>query len=205
VTVWTPDQIGRLRFHASEGLSTHEAAAAINREFGTAFTRNAVIGRAIRSRIQWVRWARAIEAHRNDLERPREKKIPRRRLTARMRKERPVALAIEPAPPVLVLDPTEIPAEQRRTLLQLGNEHCRFPYEEGPALFFCGSPQADFARGVPYCPSHLRIAYRGVPPVGRDRGGGRNNGATVGPDPAPARSERREGHDQRGEAIAARS
>ncbi|HET8918106.1 MAG TPA: GcrA family cell cycle regulator [Xanthobacteraceae bacterium] len=55
---------------------------------------------------------------------------------------------------------------RRKTLLELTNECCRWPYGELGArrFFFCGDAGADVARGVPYCPRHMARAYI-VPPT----------------------------------------
>jgi GcrA cell cycle regulator len=50
-------------------------------------------------------------------------------------------------------------------LLELINTSCRWPIGRPGAagFFFCGVPQADLARGMPYCARHTRRAYR-IPP-----------------------------------------
>lgn len=59
------------------------------------------------------------------------------------------------------LDPDAVPIEQRKSFLELQEQHCRFPYgmpgEVG--FFFCGGERADSC--YPYCPMHCRLAYRG--------------------------------------------
>jgi GcrA cell cycle regulator len=54
---------------------------------------------------------------------------------------------------------------RRKTLLDLTNECCRWPYGElgERHYFFCGAAGADVARGMPYCPRHMARAYI-VPP-----------------------------------------
>ena len=62
--------------------------------------------------------------------------------------------------------PQPAPTETRRkTLLDLTNECCRWPYGElgDRRFFFCGAAGADVARGIPYCPRHMQRAYI-VPP-----------------------------------------
>ncbi len=58
-------------------------------------------------------------------------------------------------------------ASRRRgeCLLELTNTSCRWPIGRPGAtgFFFCGVPQADLARGMPYCAHHARRAYR-IPP-----------------------------------------
>jgi GcrA cell cycle regulator len=52
-----------------------------------------------------------------------------------------------------------IPLAQRRSLLELDSETCRWPVHDpaGPDFFFCG---AQSAAGRPYCAAHCRRAYR---------------------------------------------
>lgn len=54
---------------------------------------------------------------------------------------------------------------RRKTLLDLTNECCRWPYGElGSRRFhFCGAAGADLARGIPYCARHMARAYV-IPP-----------------------------------------
>ena len=53
------------------------------------------------------------------------------------------------------------PARQHKTLFELTNETCRWPHgRPGTArFFFCGAPEADLARGRPYCIRHMLRAY----------------------------------------------
>jgi GcrA cell cycle regulator len=48
-----------------------------------------------------------------------------------------------------------------RTLLELTNETCRWPFGQPgtPRFHFCGVPAADLERGLPYCEHHMRRAY----------------------------------------------
>jgi GcrA cell cycle regulator len=94
-------------------------------------------------------------------------KVFRLRLVAADRKRSAPAPADTPArrragkPP-----PQAAPAKSRRkTLLELTNECCRWPYGElgDRRFFFCGAAGADVARGIPYCPRHMERAYI-VPP-----------------------------------------
>jgi hypothetical protein len=95
-------------------------------------------------------------------------KVFRLRLKAQDRKRATLAPGDAPArrragksPP-----PTPLAAKSRRkTLLDLTNECCRWPYGElgGKRFFFCGEAGADVARGIPYCPRHMARAYI-VPP-----------------------------------------
>lgn len=58
------------------------------------------------------------------------------------------------------LSAADIPVEQRKTLLELENHHCRFPYGDvgEPGFFFCGAA-ADVSAGRPYCEFHFRLCH----------------------------------------------
>jgi GcrA cell cycle regulator len=95
-------------------------------------------------------------------------KVFRLRLVAADRKRSAPAPADTPArrragkPP----PPQAAPVKSRRkTLFELTNECCRWPYGElgGKRFFLCGDAGADVARGIPYCPRHIERAYI-VPP-----------------------------------------
>jgi len=55
---------------------------------------------------------------------------------------------------------------KRKTLFELTNECCRWPYGElgGRRFLFCGAVGADISRGIPYCPRHMQRGYL-VPPT----------------------------------------
>jgi GcrA cell cycle regulator len=62
--------------------------------------------------------------------------------------------------------PQPAPSKARRkTLFDLTNECCRWPYGElgNRHFFFCDAAGADVARGIPYCAQHMQRAYI-VPP-----------------------------------------
>lgn len=66
----------------------------------------------------------------------------------------------KPAPVLPMMpDGANIPIEQRRTLLQLNNSVCRWPFGDphSPDFFFCGGDAVD---GKPYCAGHCRRAYQ---------------------------------------------
>lgn len=49
-----------------------------------------------------------------------------------------------------------IPLEQRKTILEVTDETCRWPIGEGAAMFFCGGQTVE---GRPYCEHHCLRAY----------------------------------------------
>jgi len=54
----------------------------------------------------------------------------------------------------------EVPIKQRKTLLQLNNNHCRWPYGDPLTVefYYCGGDGADLVGGVPYCPGHTILS-----------------------------------------------
>lgn len=118
-------------------------------------TRNALIGKA----------------HRLGLS--RNKKAPTQAIAHRERRPRvvlraappvphpnfsPVPVAPTPMPEPDVVD-IAIPAEQRRTLMQLTDDTCRWPVGDPgtPEFFFCGARPLGES---PYCAAHRRMAYQ---------------------------------------------
>jgi GcrA cell cycle regulator len=114
-----------------------KTAAAIGAELG-GISRTAVLGKIFRLRLAPAKTLRAAEAP----------DAPARR---RGRKKQ-----VQPAQPAKA---------RRKTLLDLTNECCRWPYGElgSKRFFFCGEAGADLSRGIAYCPRHMQRAYI-VPP-----------------------------------------
>jgi GcrA cell cycle regulator len=165
--IWSEERIALLKRHFNAGLSCSQIA----REIGV--TRNAVIGKM----------------NRLGLSRPKEIIAAQQehRRAARLARERAPGISAAGAPrprrPRLnIFAQHEMLAEafggvQPRiedvpiangcgcTLLELGQEKCRWPIDNpGAADFrFCGSEPV---KGLPYCLGHARIAYR---PAGRRR------------------------------------
>jgi GcrA cell cycle regulator len=68
---------------------------------------------------------------------------------------------------VLGIEAGAIPFGQRRTLLELTEETCRWPIGDPGStdFFYCGGQTVT---GLPYCAYHSRVAYQ-PPRVRRDR------------------------------------
>ena len=58
--------------------------------------------------------------------------------------------------------PAPVSARQYKSLLELTNITCRWPHGRPGTdrFFFCGAPEADLERGIPYCARHMQRAYR---------------------------------------------
>lgn len=159
---WTDERIGELKAQFEAGLTASEIMRALG-----AMSRNAIIGKLHRLGLKRgdpeglgnrIRQGIANRPRVPLLRTPAVQQPASPKMNPAPVSESPVA----PAPPALTLDPAEIPASQRKQLLELGNDDCRFPYGDPgtPDFFFCGAPEADFAGRVPYCPRHRAVAYR---------------------------------------------
>ena len=53
----------------------------------------------------------------------------------------------------------DVPVAQRKTFIELQNNHCRFIYGDPcePCHYYCGSPTADVIGGRPYCDCHTKF------------------------------------------------
>ena len=158
---WTDERVETLKKLWTDGLSASQIAA----ELG-GITRNAVIGKVHRLGLSGRAKSPSSAA-------PRQRK-PRTH-SHMLRVSRPAvrgntALAhayevdIEPEPELI---DNVIPIGQRRNLLELTEETCRWPIgDPGSAdFFFCGGQSI---ATLPYCTYHSRVAYQ-PPNARRDR------------------------------------
>src|SRR5262245_1878237 len=165
-STWNSERLEALRRYCEAGLS----CSLIAREIGV--SRNAVIGKLNRLGL-----SRPKDVVARTLKREGRPHPPRPKMSATWR-----ALPARPARPTIIAQhemlktafgtrsPVEdIPIRDGRgcTLLELGQEKCRWPISTpGAADFcFCGSEPV---KGLPYCAGHARMAYR---PAGRVRSG----------------------------------
>jgi GcrA cell cycle regulator len=156
-TDWEPEHSQALREHLARGLSYARIARAINAAFGTAYTRNAAIGRAQRMGIsslnpsgasrhsKWPRKPRLL-----GVRKPRKPRAAKPLLSRPVRK-RAAALHLR----CVGIVPRHL------SVVELETGDCRYPYggdAEGEAITFCGHPQR---AGSSYCVSHFHLT-RGV-------------------------------------------
>jgi GcrA cell cycle regulator len=66
-----------------------------------------------------------------------------------------------------VIPPAVKSSRQGKTLFELTNTCCRWPYKRPGTdkYFFCGAPEADLENGIPYCARHMKRAYLVPPPL----------------------------------------
>jgi GcrA cell cycle regulator len=138
---WNDAIIARVREHYTAGLYHSKIAAQVNDEFGTSFSRNAIIGKCRRENLP---------ARRHDrVGRPRRYGYPQSdRITppqGRSAKRR-MPVPEMPSPDHLGL-----------SILDINEMICKFPHGEGASITFCGhQTKAD----SPYCQFHHRLSYR---------------------------------------------
>jgi len=162
-TNWPPEHSDALRKHLAERLPFSEIVKAINLKFGTAYTRNAAIGRA-----------RRIGLGGSDRPQPLLPAAPPR--LERMIKPRPVepgSTALGwPTPTLKAQEPPKLrcaEVEPRHlSLIDLDRGDCHYPYggdEEGEAITFCGHPRQP---GSSYCAPHFHLSRNPVAPPERE-------------------------------------
>ncbi|MFL6796730.1 MAG: GcrA family cell cycle regulator [Xanthobacteraceae bacterium] len=156
---WTDERVETLKKLWAEGLSASQIAGELS---GT--TRNAVIGKVHRLGLS----GRA-KSPSSTAPRPRKQRNQVLRLTRpAVRGNTALAHAYEvevDLEPELV--DNVIPMGQRRSLLELNEDTCRWPIgDPGSAdFFFCGGQTLT---SLPYCSHHSRVAYQ-PPNMRRDR------------------------------------
>jgi len=157
---WTDERVELLKKLWADGLSASQIAG----ELG-GITRNAVIGKVHRLGLSGRAKSPSSSAPR--VRKPRSHML--RVSRSSMRGNTALALAydmeseLEPEPVELV-----IPVEQRRSLLELNENTCRWPIGDpsGPEFYFCGGTPIT---GLPYCAHHSRVAYQPAVDRRRDR------------------------------------
>lgn len=142
---WTDERVDVLKALYKDGLSASQIAA----ELG-GITRNAVIGKCHRLGLTG-RQRRASAT-------PKQPRVQRRASGFKRSGNLLLSIAkVEPLPEPHIEDGA-IPAEQRKTLLQLTPTCCRYPVGDpaAPEFFFCGA-EAEADR--PYCAGHCARAF----------------------------------------------
>ena len=153
---WTEEKVELLKQLWAEGVS----GGLIAQKLG-GITRDAVIGKAWRMGLQSRKPSTWKSRHANVTRNPPK---PKNKRIVRWGPIGHRILDIENIEPLASkLDPAAVPAEQRKTFMELADCDCRFPYgEPGNAdFFFCGAQTF----GLSYCPAHMRVAYE--PPRAR--------------------------------------
>ena len=152
---WTDERVEQLKKLWTDGLSASQIAA----ELG-GITRNAVIGKVHRLGLSGRAKSPSSAAPRP--RKPRQThmlRVPRVRGNTALAYAYDLDLETEPEPIENI-----IPIGQRRTLLELNEDTCRWPIGDPSTqdFFFCGGKPVS---SLPYCAYHSRVAYQ--PPAAR--------------------------------------
>ncbi|MBB4368168.1 GcrA cell cycle regulator [Bradyrhizobium sp. cir1] len=153
--LWPSEHSDVLRDYFLKGMSYAEIGRQINARFGTAYTRNAVVGRAKRLGLVVPEWmtspsiAPALPGEAGLLS-PRRSALPNLNL--------PPKSAMKPAARVKL----RCVGVQPRLigLVELEAADCRYPYggdRDGEEITFCGHPRQ---AGSSYCAPHARLTRR---------------------------------------------
>ena len=159
---WTDERVELLKKLWSDGLSASQIAA----ELG-GITRNAVIGKVHRLGLSGRAKTASSAAPRQRTARSSTHMLRIGRAAIRGNTALAHAYDIEPeVTPELVEN--IIPIGQRRTILELTEQTCRWPIGDpgSTEFFFCGG---NTIAGLPYCAYHSRVAYQPAPDRRRDR------------------------------------
>jgi len=150
---WEAEHSEALRGYLAKGMSFSETADAINSEFGTAYSRSAVIGRSKRmglasadrpgGSLHWRKRPPKTRAQR--IQQPRERHVPE------FMKPMPVFERVEGPLRCVEIVPRYL------SLVDLEPGDCRYPYGgdgDGEAITFCGHPQRENSS---YCAPHFHL------------------------------------------------
>ncbi len=133
------------------------SASQIAAELG-GITRNAVIGKVHRLGLSGRAKSPSSSAPRQRKARahPHMLRVPRPAMRGNTALAHAYEYEMEPEPELI---DNIIPMGQRRTILELTEETCRWPIgDPGSAdFFFCGGQTIS---SLPYCPHHSRVAYQ---------------------------------------------
>jgi len=143
---WTDEQDAELRRLAEEGRSMGEAASALK------VTRSMVAGRAFRMRPRLRFHAVAQFDRRNH--------PIKRKARPKVYQPKVPVMKPKPLPPASFCEPTG----NYKQLLDLAPDECHWPmgaHEQRPPYAFCAQQKEDNPN-IPYCPFHLKTAWRKV-------------------------------------------
>lgn len=156
MSLWTDEKVEHLKRLWLEGISASQIALTL----GEGFTKNAVIGKIHRSKINGAERPKSERA-------PRAKRQPKPRLAGSKRTRvknaaRAVDALVAGGLPNVVEIPFELPQTQflgSMALMGMQPDTCKWPVGD-PLLAdfrFCNATKLD---GLPYCEHHHRTAYR---------------------------------------------
>jgi GcrA cell cycle regulator len=147
---WTPERDALMAECFGRKMSCSATAAVINERFNSSYSRNAVIGRALRKGIATAGVVNLSHKPACDPAAWRSSGVTKRAYQRRKAKEREMAAKPDPQNYRCVdVEPLNL------DLLALESDMCRWPFGDGPFVF-CGCPTL----GGPYCEPHSALATR---------------------------------------------
>ena len=152
-STWEEAHSIALRELVEKGVTFSDIARILNERFGTAYTRNAAIGRARRLGLSTPERANSAGVF-AAARKPDARKICEKR--ARNRAKPATRLTTVERAAVLRLRCVEI-TPRHLALIDLAAGDCRYPYggdAEGEPISFCGHPRRE---GSSYCASHAHL------------------------------------------------
>ena len=150
---WEEAHSRALREYVEKGMSFAQAARALNERFGTAYSRNAAIGRARRMGLS-VPERRHPSGMKKAPKKPDAQRI--RELRARKQGSPTPKLSTNERAAALQLRCVAI-SPRHLALVDLEDGDCRYPYggdSDGEPITFCGHPCLE---GSSYCTSHFHL------------------------------------------------
>jgi len=149
--IWTRERIALIKRLWSEGKTATAIAARLDE-----ISRAAVLGKIFRLRLGGAKNAKTGGRRGRKNEAPLD-----RRHCGRPRVQRSAAPVVAAPPP-----PPPTRKQRGKSLLELDNESCRWPFGRpgAKAFHFCGAAGADLENGRPYCEPHMHRAYLAPPP-----------------------------------------
>jgi GcrA cell cycle regulator len=155
-----PDEhIAVIQRLTNEGHTALVIAQLASVELGRPVTRNAICGMWSRGRVAKTdaqlqrRWGCGVRDGSTEkrIQARQERRAAKKEERETRRRSAVPLVAVKNPPPTI--DDLMIPAEQRRTLMQLTLQTCKWPVGEPgqPDFFFCG---AESTRGSSYCAGH---------------------------------------------------
>ena len=152
-STWEEAHSVALRAYLDKGLSFSEIARALNQQFGTAYTRNAAIGRARRLGLS-VPLRPPSDSVMGSPKRPDARRICQSR-ARKLAHVPPKPTTVERAAALQLRCVAITP--RHLALVDLEANDCRYPYGgdvEGDPITFCGHPRHE---GSSYCLSHFHL------------------------------------------------
>lgn len=160
-STWEEAHSKALREYLDKGMTFSEIARALNERFGTAYTRNATIGRARRLGLSVPQRAGGQPDRPKQPDAKRLRKKRARRLAESVSKPTTLERAATLQLRCVAITPRHL------ALVDLEVDDCRYPYggdADGEPITFCGHPRRE---GSSYCLSHFHLTS--LPEVVRER------------------------------------